>query len=344
MKISKILTKTRQGLLKAAGAFEAAKPWEKIYDSQIFGVENPQTREIGWCVIIGELGEVRGLNAYRGPEGLKALQMMMEENLEIYNDEFMAGQNLLSVTYVNKSELDAQDWKWLADCPNPWPRGLYPQFRSFRPGYYPWYLDQDESDWMTRILEQTLKYFPALLESTEEVKDLFSSQVPVLRKSGKPEENAWTMDFTRPEKPVDKEEPSLDLDEFTVHKLGKINLALESTWELDYFYTWASIQDADKPYHMRVALVADHENGLILGQEVISVGQDADACLLKNLINTIQSRKCRPGFVLVKRRETLNRLNVLLDSIGIRLELRNQLPAVKEAQESLNSAMAGAPA
>ena len=55
MKIPKVLAETRQGLLKAAGAFAAAKPWEKIYDSQIFGVENPPTREIGWCVIMGEL-------------------------------------------------------------------------------------------------------------------------------------------------------------------------------------------------------------------------------------------------------------------------------------------------
>ena len=60
-------------LYRAADTFKELAPWDWMLDSDLVGVRNPETGEIGYCCIMGNLGEHFALGLYRGDEGLRGL-------------------------------------------------------------------------------------------------------------------------------------------------------------------------------------------------------------------------------------------------------------------------------
>jgi hypothetical protein len=46
-------------LYQAAAAFKEAAPWEWMIEDEIFGVQNPESKEVGYCSIMGMAGELR---------------------------------------------------------------------------------------------------------------------------------------------------------------------------------------------------------------------------------------------------------------------------------------------
>jgi hypothetical protein len=57
-------------LYELAVEFRRRGCWEWMTDGYIFGVQNSGTDEIGYCCVIGNLGEVFGLIVYTGSKGL----------------------------------------------------------------------------------------------------------------------------------------------------------------------------------------------------------------------------------------------------------------------------------
>ena len=60
-------------LYRAADTFKELAPWDWMLDSDLFGVRNPDTGEIGYCCIMDNLGEHFAFGLYRGDEGLRGL-------------------------------------------------------------------------------------------------------------------------------------------------------------------------------------------------------------------------------------------------------------------------------
>src|SRR3989338_1822045 len=57
-------------LYKQAVKFKEIAPWCWMWDSNLFGVKNPEDGETGYCCVLGAAGEVFGLVVYKGCEGL----------------------------------------------------------------------------------------------------------------------------------------------------------------------------------------------------------------------------------------------------------------------------------
>jgi hypothetical protein len=61
-----------QNLYGQAIDYWKIQPWQWVNDTDLFGVKNPEDGEIGYCCVVGALGEFRGLVFYLGTEGLES--------------------------------------------------------------------------------------------------------------------------------------------------------------------------------------------------------------------------------------------------------------------------------
>ena len=69
-----------KSLYEAADEFERLQPWEWISEYQLLVVEDPETHIMGFCCIIGNKSDERGLKVYLGIDGLRHYIEMLDFN------------------------------------------------------------------------------------------------------------------------------------------------------------------------------------------------------------------------------------------------------------------------
>jgi hypothetical protein len=130
-----------RALYEAAEAFKKARCWEWMYKDDLFGVMDPETGEIAYCCIMGELGEHFALGAYLSPEGLQSI-FDMAEKADDYSPDLLFMQKCLMASFEDREDLEAKDREVIKELGlrfrgrNQWPR-----FRSYEPGLFPWFID-----------------------------------------------------------------------------------------------------------------------------------------------------------------------------------------------------------
>jgi hypothetical protein len=102
-------------LFEAAISFRDLGAWEWMDDGMVFGVADPVTGHIAWCVVLGMNGQVFGLAAYLGSAGLVILRAVHAGKLGPHDDEIRFGFPCLLTTFEDRDGLDAGDLKRIKD-------------------------------------------------------------------------------------------------------------------------------------------------------------------------------------------------------------------------------------
>jgi Domain of unknown function (DUF6930) len=321
-----------QELYAAAVAFRDAAPWQWMWDGDVFGVQDPQSGEIGYCCVMGRGGEHYALGVYLGSEGLEILwNMRREANKEIEDPaEILATQLCLMASFEDRNQLRQRDLELIKTLGLKFRgRNQWLLFRSYRPGYEPWYLTAEEARFLTACLQQSLDVAPRFRANPK----LFPPPSPhgnylVRVPEPRDEEWAWqdTLQFAAP---VSRTAPVLPpLDEALLSRLRALP-ATRGALEIDYFYSGSAIQEdkAARPYLGQVVLVVEAASGMVVGMKVASL-EDAPATAARQLLDTIEQSGTRPGSIEAQRDDLLAALKPLADGLGIRLVHARRLRAV----------------
>src|SRR5262249_20651700 len=142
-------------LYQAAIAFRDIASWDWMSDSDIFGVQNPDSGEIAYCCIMGQLGQLYGIAAYLGSDGLAVYEKLRSGAIQPEDPDLGYIQRCLMASFNDRRALQKPDLQIIKQLGLKF-RGqhAWPLFRSYRPGYYPWYLEAAEAQFLTHILEQ----------------------------------------------------------------------------------------------------------------------------------------------------------------------------------------------
>jgi hypothetical protein len=81
-----------------------------MYDSDLFGVQDPETGEVGYCCVLGALGELLGLNVYLGARGLAGYLGMRAEYPEA-DPDIIYKLDTLVVHFDDRSFMEPEDLK-----------------------------------------------------------------------------------------------------------------------------------------------------------------------------------------------------------------------------------------
>jgi hypothetical protein len=144
-------------LYNAAIEFKKIDCWNWMWDSDIFGVQNPVTGEIGYCCVMGGVGELFALTVFLDSEGLDGYSKIQSGEFYSFPEDMLNLQKCLTASFEDKKFLQKEDFQLIKKVGLKFSgHNSWPLFRSYRPGYHPWYLTSEEARYLTLCLQQTI--------------------------------------------------------------------------------------------------------------------------------------------------------------------------------------------
>lgn len=327
-------------LYRLAERLKELAPWRWMDESEVFGVQNPETGALGFVSMMGMAGEHFALALYLGAEGLYGF-FELEDGGALVSPDQVLDTPQLQVSFENRDVLDKRDRETIKALGLKY-RGAHawPMFRSYRAGFMPWYVTADEARFLVHAVAQTLEVAPRVradpdLLNVEGDEDDERLLVRVSRSEG--DALVWedrVMSIPPPAAP--SHEAALDAETASrLNRLPRRRLELE----VDLFSLPAGFgEKGERPRRPYVLMTADAESGMILGVEMLEPTPSVEE-MRAGIPSIIAALFERAGLVP----ETITtRTTALADLIGslaftLRIELRraDELPAIDEARDSM---------
>jgi len=314
--------------------FRNLRPWSWMRDSEVFGVQNPTNGEIGYCSVMGRLEEYRGLVVYPGREGLDTYLRMESGRTSSESDELLLTQRCLVASFEPKRELATSDLKLIQriGLKQGRERELWPMLRSYRPGYYPWYLNKEEVYFLTLALKQ------AAVVCLNRKQNSFLLVPPqngyYLVRVFK--EEKWRDEWKKPAPQKRKRVTALPIEEERLRGIEQMPRK-EEIWEGDFSHCIPIPIQEDKsrrPFFPLLFLWIDQQSGFVFDFDITSPSQGADR-LYQGFLSSAEKVRTLPQEIWVQKREAVKILEPLAKRLGIRLKQVRRLRAIEDARESL---------
>lgn len=318
-------------------------------ETDVFGFEDPENGTLGFVSVMGKLGEFQAISVYRGVKGLYGWRNF-EELLKIDAKSDKAHDMVyeipqLQLAFGPPAMLENQDRDIINASGFKFSKTQMPQFRSYRPGYLPWFLTREEASHLVYALTQTIT-----------VASRFFSDANVIPFNEDPEDRDYLIRVARLKDSISYWEDSivtvdpppiqllpLSVDDTT---LGKLKESPRSgALEVDLFILPARVGRSNERPRLIYALIAvDSASDFIVGVELMEAIDGVDL-MYANVAETLASdwmqHQIVPQEIRVCSARLLNVLEPLASELGIMLSSAKKLPAVNRAKRSMIAHLGG---
>ncbi|MEA1871563.1 MAG: hypothetical protein U9N00_05165 [Candidatus Bipolaricaulota bacterium] len=325
-----------KALYQAAKEFHALAPWEWMWDSDLFGVQDPVTGEVIYACVLGNQGEVFALVGNLGSEGLAVYNRTLSGEIGPDNLDAITAQKCLLASFENRADIGKEDYAVIRQLGLRFRgRNAWPLFRSYQPGFFPWHLTTQEVNSLTVVLGQTIEVAqrmaadPEILIPPED--ELYLVRVPQDRNGMR-----WKDEWQAPAPYEKKEEPSLaPLPITTLKRMSEAPVAKQGIWEVHTLFLPTPIeQESGRPYFPLALLIVKHKNGIILHFDLFKPGEFSTEFQARFLA-FLEGVEGWPRALWVMNEDLHQVLLPLAEQLGIELLKVPRLTAVEEAEESL---------
>jgi hypothetical protein len=326
-------------LYDAAQRIKDLAPWEWMDETDIFGVELPGTNLLGFVSVMGARGEYFAVSVYLGEDTLGTFWNIHHDDSTADDDAVMEMRQIMA-SFEDRGDLEKKDHDIIRRLGLKF-RGKksWPMFRSYRPGYVPWFLEDEEVEWLSCALEQTpevslrFKDDPSLLEHDD-------AEGYLIRVAER-DKNGWVWrDSVRRIAPPEPEMLTIQVDVSTLETFAALPRR-KLRVDMDFFLAPGKIgKPGKRPSCIYVLLAAEPKSGQILGYEVFQA-LDGMVPMWEQIPDKAVSVLSRAGFRPAVLRVRSDRLLHLLQPLelesrlGIKIRHRHRLRAIEEAKEAM---------
>jgi hypothetical protein len=331
-----------RALYDATLRFRALAPWEWMADSDLFGVQDPESGEIGYCCVMGAAGEHYALAVYRGSEGLAGYEEMLRRAPIGDPLETLMLQDCLMASFEDRDFITKEDYAVIRDLGHRFRgRNAWPLFRSYQPGYDPWSLTGSEARSLTVALDQAIDVAGRF---REDYRLLYPRRRGYLVRvpEGPPEDRRWRDVWMEPA-PVRREEiVPPPLDGARLHAIRSTAKRVRAVWEVDYFWMPGRIrgEDGGPDWYPQACLYVDQQMGLPLGVELFPAGALVPE-FAHRFLNLLDRHQVIPSEVQVRREEAQALLEPVAEQLGFRLKRVDRLPNLEAMRTNLSEYLGG---
>ena len=327
-----------RSLYGAADELRQLALWDELGDADLLGVEHPSTGAPMLGVMMGALGQVFGLALHHGEEGVRfASEAALGRSDEPDMEEFRSIA-VLEVEFVPKQALRPEEKRRVKELnfrPAPARPLLWPSFESLHPGYLPWHLEGPEAEVLLHALPRLAALGAALREfyrGSDVWPDGEFAFWPHNREPGEPlrvEEIEWRR-LSVPPRP---EPVPVTVEQAAEAALKSLPHSPSLAVEVDAFTGASVIDEGARPWLMKIGAIAEARSGAILAVEMGNAPEERIETLAGRVfLQAIEGAQLRPATVRVRQVRIQKALEQICDRLGVRLELRRQLPAVAQFQ------------
>ena len=338
-------------MYELAFQYKGTKLWQQLYDDELFAVQLSDGA-IGYCCVMGMIGEHNALALYVGEEGYQSYCAIRNADQDRMTDQMMGelltSQSCLQCSFDNKDMLSGEELEEVRQYASSHQKPLrgknaFPQFTKYRPGRFPWHYDSalDEQR-ICDALGAAAALKKMLRSYSKEELGLFSldkepAKIPMLAFEG----GRWIMKYTTlPNAEICYPEPILTNDVTAARIKRK---AKTGVWECGTLRLPNAVQEeehADEaPYYPLALLFIELGNELVQ-EPIVSNGEDP-AEMLNEFAQQLLDGKTVPRTIRCGDERCFSLLKDLCAKTGIRLEKTDDPEALNDVIGDLLEHLAG---
>lgn len=323
---------------KAVQVLEMA-PWTWMVETEIFGVQNPETGEPGFVSVMGNLGEHLAIAIYLGERALYDFWAVEGEG------PFGAPETILEIpqlqaSFENREQLGDRDRSVMSDLRLKFHgKNAWPMFRHYGYGLFPWYIDQPQARFLIHALEQVLDVAPRV-KTKPSLLDPGGDELYLVRVAHEQEGALTWHDEIRTVPPPEPAPIRVQSDSKLVERFKQLPQR-PIRIELDLFMVLGSpVRDGkgERPYYPYMLLPVDASSGFIFSSELLRPLPSLEAMRASvpmQFVRQFVQHKFRPAEVAVRSSLLYELLNRLAEVADLRLIETHTLPELDRAKAAL---------
>ena len=323
-------------LYDAAMDFKEARPWKWLYGADLIGVENPKDGEIGYCSVMGRSGVHFALGVFLGTPGLASFNLLMSDAEMMPDYEAMRLQDAIMCSFEDREQLSAEDRQEIRELGLRFRGGnAWPQFRRFEPGFYPWYVNQEECVFLTHALRQTL-FVASQYRQRELDLAIDEGKIPLRYSETRDGQLVWQSRGFLLSIPVLEYEPVEFSNDLLVRQLRATKGKSNSIFEAEVCYLPARIQEkkGERPYFSRAFILADRKSGRIVDHSIYQ-GREDDAQEVLDGMSRLFLSQGIPRKIRVRSERMVAILEDFCQKTGVKLRVVPRLEKIEAFMEAL---------
>ncbi len=358
-----------KALYEAAAEFHALDAWERLYETDFFGLRDPADGALYLGQVLGGMGEYFALHLYGGEGGHAYCASALDDYSE--PDSFVAQYcvDLLIVEFTTRGWMEAHDMK-VRKALGALPKMTggapgYLRFRSQKPGFAPWFPTAAEAELMRIGLRRAIDFVrrfdgdPDLMDDGEGGQVLHVFQC---REGADPTvAESWNMvvedfpgfddEFTDEEleeefaAPATEEEEAWaaeilaeGLDEVAEARLAKLGQREESRWEIGGSYLPAPVMEGERPFYPYVTLIVDSASGRVVDQAIASPNDDRPRLVRQLFVSAAERSGALPSAVAIDNVGDVLALAGIVGRCGIAADAEGSTNALADCLDAMVAA------
>ena len=238
----------------------------------------------------------------------------------------------LSLTFENINDIEKEDKQILKtlnlEMTN---NNALPLFRSYRPGYFAWFLEENEIVYFVKVLEQSIDVVMRFKKNPDIFKPVkTNTYFTRIYKNGQ-----WEDTWLAPPVLITRTQPE-NIDRNRLEEIKKNAVKTKQIWECDYFLFREPLRD--KPdersfYHFMFILV-DRDSYFVFTSH-LAKPENYIHELREHLLSFFEREKMTPGEIVVNKEQTYILLEPVVKFLGITLKTESNLKALQTAQRAM---------
>jgi hypothetical protein len=217
-------------------------------------------------------------------------------------------------------------------------RNAWPMFRSYRPGYVPWFLETHEARFLATVLEQVLDVAPRFKQERTLLEPPGQDRYLVRVSRQQDDAFSWQDRIVKVPPPAPQPIP-LAMDVEALEHLKQAPRS-GSAIEIDFFLFPARVQEkkGTHPIFPYTLMTVDAQSGFILGTELLHVDPSLESMwgqIPAYVVTQLARVGLLPEKVTVRSELLFELLEPVAGELGFKLNRSDRLPSLDPAKEAL---------